>query len=262
MTDLDDQYRNHPVFLLLDQLSEFYDNLSFSAFSFLSHGIKDVFNIDSTMFDSMQGTMRSIKSVSIEGRINDAYALLRKYFDFTVINAYTIAFIENHDIDDGLIVAHINGWVHATERIPGYRALAGYLRKDVKLSRLNAFLIDSPAYKRIRKRCNDHTHYNAYYYAMLNDSKTYLESRKKYLDDFHDDLMRLFVMHFAYVFFLKSHCMMASDYIDALEMGQTPETESQYWVAPFVQDAFDQFIQTTDPELSEYIKTTTDMKLK
>ena len=36
--------------------------------------------------------------------------------------------------------------------------------------------------------------------------------------------------------------MMSSDYLDALECNMQPEADSQYWVAPFVQEIFDDIV--------------------
>ena len=55
--------------------------------------------------------------------------------------------------------------------------------------------------------------------------------------------------------------MMSSDYVDNLDCGLTPEEDSQYFVAPFVQEVFDAVIKKNRMDLAEAIKNKTLMKL-
>jgi len=56
--------------------------------------------------------------------------------------------------------------------------------------------------------------------------------------------------------------MASSDYLDALEVGQQPEEGSQYFVAPFVQQAFDKVIKVKRPDVAAAIKRNTAMVLE
>ncbi len=77
----DPAYQNHRVFLDLKEMAEFYKLFSFSVFSFITVGTGASCNIDSYLYSSIQGTIESIGLLIKNGRINDGYALLRKYFD-------------------------------------------------------------------------------------------------------------------------------------------------------------------------------------
>ena len=50
--------------------------------------------------------------------------------------------------------------------------------------------------------------------------------------------------------------------MDSLECGITPEEDLQYYVAPFVQKAFDGIIKKYRMELAIELKNTTCMKLE
>jgi len=76
--------------------------------------------------------------------------------------------------------------------------------------------------------------------VLLNDKEILLEGRRKALEEFSNDLRDVLILHVSYMFFANGHYMMSSDYVDCLECGMTPEPDSQYWVAPFVQEFFDQ----------------------
>lgn len=55
--------------------------------------------------------------------------------------------------------------------------------------------------------------------------------------------------------------MMSSDYTDALDAGMPPETDSQYWVAPFIQEIFSDVLETKRPDVASLIKKKTSMHL-
>lgn len=55
--------------------------------------------------------------------------------------------------------------------------------------------------------------------------------------------------------------MMASDYMDAFECGMQPEEDSQYLVAPFIQELFDEIITPCRPDVTATIKAHSDMQL-
>ncbi|MGZ4079348.1 MAG: hypothetical protein ACXVDW_18035, partial [Bacteroidia bacterium] len=75
------EYVQHPVFKQLIEYSEFYHSLSDSVMSWVAPGVGSAINIDTYVFSSMQGTLESIHDILKKGRINDSYALLRKYYD-------------------------------------------------------------------------------------------------------------------------------------------------------------------------------------
>ena len=56
-------------------------------------------------------------------------------------------------------------------------------------------------------------------------------------------LNQLFLIHLSVIFHLNSHYLMASDYMDYMEMGMTPPDGSENWIASFAQNAFDKVIR-------------------
>ena len=96
---------------------------------------------------------------------------------------------------------------------------------------------------------------------MLNDNKVHIENRGWWLDRFSSDVRDLFILHLGYIFFLNGHYMMSSDHMDALECGMQPEEDSQYWVAPFIQEVFDELITPRRPDVTFAIKASSAMQL-
>ena len=254
-------YQEHPVFAQLLRYMRFYDRLAMSVFSFVTLGTKALVNMDTYVYSSMQGTVESMRAVLLAGRINDAYALLRKYHDSAVINVYSNLYLHDHVSIENFIVEKINNWLQGKEPLPDYRIMSQYIKASKALQPVNEVLSLDDRYKRLRDRCNDHTHYNFYHYAMLNDRAIHMGSRGKWLDRFSEDACDIFILHLGYLFILNDHYMCASDYLDALECGMEPEEGSQYRVAPYVQEMFDEVITPRRPDVTAAIRATTAMQL-
>jgi hypothetical protein len=259
---IDSTYQEHQVFTQLSEYAGFYKSLSFSIFGFVTKGTKAICNIDSYVYSSIQCTLESIKDILIKGRINDSYALLRKYYDSTIINVYSNLYLDDNFSLENFVVEKIDNWIKGKEQLPEYRVMSQYIRKSKKLSQINKLLYRDNTYKSIRDRCNDHTHYNFYQNMLINDNELYLNNRLDALNTFSKDLANIFILHFSYLFYLNDHYMMSSDYVDSLECGITPEEGSQYNVAPFVQKIFDDVIKRNRMDLAEEIKKNTSMKLE
>lgn len=256
------EYLEHKVFTQLTEYADFYDSLSFSIMGWVSQGTKAIINIDTYVYSSIQGTLESIKIILLQGRINDSYALLRKYFDSTIINVYSNLYLADNFSIDNFIVTKIDNWRNGTDKVPEYRVMSQYIKDSAKLQPINMLLQKDNTYKDLRNRCNDHTHYNYYHNLLLNDNKIYLKNRLKSLDSLAQDLEDIFIQHFSYIFYLNDHYMMSSDYVDSLDFGVTPEEGSQYFVAPFIQDIFDRIMKTKRPDLAQAIQTKTTMDLQ
>lgn len=251
----------HKVFNQLQEFSEFYEHLSDLTMGFLSTGTTAIFNLDTNTFTSISETLDSIKIVLTKGRVNDAYSLFRKYFDSTIINIYTNLYLEDNCTLENFIVTQIENWYKGKEQIPLFRTMSKYIKDSPKLKEITELLEKDQLYKSIRDRCNDHTHYNYYYNLLLNAGKNRLSEHSKVLYTLSQDLTAVFVQHFAYLFYFKDHYMMSTDYVDHLDCGLEPPDDSQYWVAAFVQEAFDKWIKLNRPDIADAIKTKTCMRL-
>ena len=257
----DKAYQDHQVFAELERYKQFYQQLAMSVFSFATMGTTAFCNIDTYVYSSMQGTLDSIKIILLAGRINDGYALLRKYYDSAVINAYSNLYLRDTFSTDNFFVEKINNWLQGKESLPEYRVMSRYLKTSEALKPINDVLDVDERYKRLRDRCNDHTHYNFYRHAMLNDNEIYIKDREWWLNQLLEDVRDIFVLHLGYIFFINDHYMMSSDYMDAMECGMQPEEDSQYWVAPFIQRIFDEVITPRRPDITDTVKAKSAMQL-
>lgn len=257
-----DSFRQHHVFADLDKYADFYNLLSRAVLSFLTPGTKSAWNIDSYTFSSIQGTLESIKNVLTRGRINDAYALLRKYHDAAIINVYSGLYLKNNFGIENMVVAKIDNWIRGKERLPEFSEMSEYIRSSPDLAEITRLLDQESPYGDLRQRCNDHMHYNAYHNLLLNDKELYLPDRLAVMEGFSKELDNVFILHVAYLFYLNDHYMSSSDYLDHLECGMEPSDGSQDYVAPFVQDIFDSVVKKKRADIALAIKKHTAMQLE
>lgn len=256
------EYLENNVFNQLAEMIDFYENLSFQIFGFITSGISTIINIDSSVYSSIQGTMESINIILKEGRINDSYSLLRKYYDSCIINIYSNLYIDDNVNLNNFIATKIDNWLKGKEQLPEYRVMSQYIRSSVKLSKINSLLYKDDRYKIIRRRCNDHTHYNFFYNVILNDNKIYSDNRIKAINAFSSDIVQIFILHLSYLFYLNEHYMASDEYVTSLDLGLIPQENSQYFVAPFIQKIFDNYFKLKRSDIAEIIISETDMILE
>jgi hypothetical protein len=259
-----DDYKNHIVFGVIDNSISFYKTLSFSIMGFATTGTRSVIDIDTYVYSSMEGTLESIKMVLEKGRVGDAFSLLRKFHDSVTLNIYTNLYLaDNRNVTDKYIVEEVTAWLSNKKKLPHntYGKMSEYIENSPKLREMFELLYIEESYRETRTRCNDHTHYNFFDNVLINDNKVYAPKRISLLSNFKQDLENIFVLHLACIFTLSDHYMMSSDYVDCLDVGITPEPDSQYWVASYIQEVFSDIIQSKRPDVAALIKKNTAMHL-
>ena len=258
----DKEYQSHKIFPLLDTLVGYYNAFYMIGPDFLTKGlILGLFNIDKVICGSLAGTLDSVRKVMKDGRLNDAYALLRKYHDGILVAIYVNVYIAENCSLDNFIVEKIQNWVKNKQKLPSSEKMLDVIRKHKPLEDLEKLFDFDGLYHRIRRLTNGNTHYNKLYYLWLNNNMIYNPKREKELDNLYACTLHLFILHFAYMYSLNPHYMMSTDYVDALDAGFQPEDGSQYWVAPYVKDVFNKYIVTKRPDVAEYMRTHTEMEL-
>ncbi len=257
----DKEYQEHHIFADLQRLQKFYGQLSMSVLSFPSMGAKSIFSMDTYVYSSMQGTLESIELTLKAGRINDAYALLRKFHDSVIINVYAALYLRANFSIENFIVEKIHNWQQGKDKLPEFGELSKYIKASDDVRPISDVLHRDDRYKKIRGRCNDNMHYNFYKHVILNDNRIHLESRGKWLIKLSEDLRDLAILHLSYIFFINGNYMMSSDYMDAIDCGMEPEEGSQHWVAPFVQEFFDEVVSPHRPDITAVLKAHSTMCL-
>ena len=261
MNSTDTKYTNYTIFEELNYYVNFYESLSNSVMSFATKGTTAVVNMDTYVYMSMRGTLESINLVLKNGNLNDAYALLRKYYDSVMINAYTNLYINQNSGIADFYVTEINNWLHGKKPLPRMSKMAKYLNNSSSLSKLNKLIDLDRRYEGIRDRCNDNMHYNFFALILLNDGRVYLKERFQYLEQLRNDIRDVFILSVSYILTINEHYMVSSDYLDHLNLGMSPPESSQYWVAPFIQEMANKVLLKERPDILELLKRSTNMEL-
>lgn len=258
----DTAYQSHKVFPLLDSLVEFYNSVYMLGPDFITDGVMSgLFNVDNVTCGSLAGTLDSVRLVLKEGRINDAYALVRKYHDGIISVLYINVYIAENYSFQNCVVEKIQQWVKNKQKLPSAEKMLNTIRKHEPLKDLEKLFDFDGLYHRIRRFTNGNTHYNKLYYLWLNNNMIYNPNREKELENLYSCVLHLFILHFAYMYSLNPHYMMSSDYMDALDCHKEPEEDSQYWVARYVTKVFEKYIVTKRPDIAEYMRNHSEMKL-
>lgn len=260
-SEIDARYLSNEIFVQLESYSSFYESLAFTVMNWLPSGVTWALSVDTYVLSSIQGTIESIIDILKQGRINDAYALTRKYHDSAIINVYANLYLEDNFSLNNLVVKQIDEWVSGKQSLPRYQDMIRYIEESDRLKDMAKLLNTGKTYHTIRKHCDDQMHYNFFAAVLLNDNKVHVD-RQQPLHQLAVDIEQIFIQHFALLFTVKDHYMSSSDYLDALEVGMQPEEGSQYFVAPFVQTMFDTLIKVKRPDVAAVIKENTVMQLE
>jgi len=258
-TPLGKEYLEHKVFSELRDFIGYYDRLSYNCFHFITPGTSAIFNIDTHVFTSMFGTLDSIAMVLEHGRINDAFALLRKFYDSVTIDVYKSIYLKNNSTIEHYLVEDIDNWTQGKTKLPVFPKMAQYIINDKSLGDINAYFDFKGSFSKIRNICNKHSHYNSLIIMMTNDNNIINQNRIKYLDTISFCIRELVIFDFAYNIFLNEGYFTSTDYIDSLDCGVTPNEGSQYLVAYFTEEFFIKYLDKYKPDLANYLKANTSL---
>lgn len=261
MQTSDEMYKKHSIHSDLKYYAKFYEMLSDSVMSYVNVGTSTIMNMDTYVFMSIKCTIESIALVLQDGKVNDAYALLRKYNDAVIINAYTNLYLQDNAGRDGYYIEEINSWLKGCKPLPRIQKMDKYLVDSNRISDLSRLLSIDSRYELIRDRCNDNVHYNSFSLLVMNEGQVYMQERIKVLSQLQQDIKEIFALNISYMFIISPHYMCSSDYIDFLECGMEPPHGSQDWVADFIQEAIDIVLKPTRYDVYSLLKEKTSMHI-
>lgn len=242
------EYQEHIVFKNLDSIEEFYDFLSYNSFAFLPEGLPGTFpNIDTYILSSIKGTVDSIRLLMKSAHLNDAFAIVRKYFDEILLDVYMTVYRQEQKRKNPDFMTYTNervkNWKENSFDIPKYDSTIKYFRRSESYKSLFVFFDFEKRYRKIRELLDDNMHMNSYQLMIINDNEIHNQYRTRYLNILNTCICDLFRYHFASCIFLNPQYFMASDYVDCLDLSQTPPEGSENWIAPLAQNMFDKMIK-------------------
>ena len=252
------QLKDHPILTELEKFSRFYERWSYLIIKFVPLGTKSICHFDTYILSSMQNTLESISLLISNGKINDAYALLRKFHDLAMIDVYIHLKLNQELANQMMIVTEIQEWLEGQGNMPTFQDIRTYIAQS-PLQPIQAALSKFD-YRKIRARCNDHVHYN-YFRNLLMNTEIHNPKIASILDTFQNDIKWIVLLHLSYVFYLMPHFMASNDYTDYMDMGMTPPEGCEYEVAPFVQQIFEDLIVIEAPHIAQLIRSSSSMRL-
>ena len=249
-----DEYQKHHVFDEIGQMMDYYEGVSDTCYSFMPHGTRGIVNYATYVFMSIKRTLDSVRMLLKEGHITDAFVLIRKYFDTVLVEIYIdVVRKEKFDWVSEIVVKDVDDWICSAHRIPSMKKLLKILKESASTRELYPFFGWDSYLKHNRELLDNDVHVNRYNGLLMNCPDLVLDGRENQLENASIILKQVFTMHLAFIFYLNGHYMMASDYMDHMEMGLTPPKGCESWIAPYAQDAFDVFIKPRT-RLAEIIK--------
>jgi len=105
----------------LNFLSKFYKYLSDSVYGQLTKGTYRYLNYRSYIYSSMENTLLSISDILTKNRLNDAYQLLRGYYDTVIIDIYSTLYIEKNIKINKMVIEEIDNWVQGKSKLPSFK---------------------------------------------------------------------------------------------------------------------------------------------
>lgn len=247
---------DHACFQVLDDIAEFYECISETSYSFIQKGTKGLINYESYVFLAIRGTVDSIKVLLQKGRVNDAIVLVRKFYDDILTQIYMMVILkEKFDVFNNFFVEEVNQWLESSFRIPKVLKILQKLENSPYTKDLYPFFGWESDLARYRQLLDDSVHANTYRSMLLNCNVVYQPGvREKQLDEILLILKQLMRVQVAFNFQLSPEYMMSSDYVDYLDKGRTPPKGSEHWIAPFAQEAFNNFVKP-DAILASFIRS-------
>lgn len=261
-SSLGEKYINHHVFKEIEYIANFYDNLSDGCLRFVPTGTNGILNYASYIFMSINGTLESIGSLLKAGRINDAIVLVRKLFDDVLVEIYIdVVRKENFDWEENYIVKDVDEWIKRKHRIPSLKKILSVLQDASSTKDLYPFFGWESYLKHNREILDDSVHANRFKLMLLNCKELNNVERTKHLDGILIILKQIFTIHLAFIVHLNGQYLMASDYMDCLDAGDTPPEGSESWIAPYAQEAFDRYIKPM-PRLASFLIKECGLKIE
>jgi len=260
--DYPETYRKHSVFNEISNIAQLYNSLGITCYSFAAEGAPGIFNYTTYVFGSIQGTLESISTLLKNGRINDAYVLTRKFFDDVLTEIYIdVVREEKWHVFENPIVKDVKDWINSKLKIPSIKNIKSKLKESKSTKDLYPYFGWETYLDDNRKYLNDRVHGNRFHSMLLNCNTVMIDERQKQLDNIETLLTQIITIHISFIFHLHPEYLMASDYTDFLDIGETPPKGSQYWIAPFAQEAFDRYIKPRK-ELCEFIKSSCNLEIQ
>lgn len=218
------------------------------------------------ILDSTTRTLESIKMCCENTNFADAYILLRKFRDDLFYYLFVLTISKDIDLSkisgkdnfnkhEKLILDWMEDRLSNLNSSEVLKAIGNseYLSLAIKKYNLQS------SFKKIGDKLNNFVHSNgkSFYNEPIHKMG---EKVERYCKEFTQELNYITVVFLFLLVLIKPLCVMAVDYVDYLDCGDTPPECSEYWVAPFVQEYLKKNKSLLDENCDLYLKDQTAME--
>lgn len=215
------------------------------------------------LLDSTVMTLKNIKSCLANGSLSDAYTLLRKVRDESLLYLYFLTIVKNHNskrVESNRKIKDLFDWYDSKISFIKNEDIFNYIRMYQNVDCvISEHKLDSE-WEVLRIKLNDYVHTKGRQNAFSNFSQIY--DYETGFDEIREDIKYVAVSIIFILLLIDSTIIMSTDYIDHLEMNISPPEGSQYEVAPIVQDFINTYLKSYNNELVSFIKETSIMKIE
>lgn len=214
------------------------------------------------LLNSTVMTLKNIKSCLEYGSLSDAYTLLRKVRDESLLFLYFLTIVKNHNskkVESNKQIKNLYDWYDSKISYTKNEDIFNYIRAYQKVdSVISEYKLDVE-WETLRIKLNDYVHTKGRQNAFSNYSQSY--DYETGFDEIREDIKYVAVSFIFILLLIDSTIIMSTDYIDHLEMNMSPPEGSQYEVAPIVQDFINTYLKSYNNELVSFIKETSLMNI-
>lgn len=278
----------------IDFLTEFFSSLSeliyFNGHIISFFVGKEYYTLNTALIDSSAQTIKSIKLCCSIGSFSDANTLVRKLRDDLIQYVYVLNIISlrkpfleesiseirtdnseefansilnlqfNNTLteDEQAITAWFNNSITDSQRpIRKKLEFENYMKVLRQNGNINQILSEynlQEYWEKLRKRLNDYIHNNGTAFANHNTISAFHKNLAVHLKNISIRTSYISSFFVVLLFMIDASLFSSTDYMDHLECDMQPPENSQYFIAPFVQDFIDKKVAKIHPELKEYLK--------
>ncbi len=242
-----------------------------SSFSFLQFGRDTVLTklsvilSPSSVLDSTVKTLHSILLCCEYGHFTDTIILIRKYRDDLLFYLYLISVGESCDllnsIPPGKHEENIKKWqtnalsdLHVSE-ILKYIGMRPEIRPAIKKYNLRSGL------EKIGVTLNNYVHGNGVMFYNQHPQSYTGKQIKSFVNSTTNHLSYITVSFVFLLALCQPSSIMSSDYVDYMDCGDIPPENSQYWVAPFVEEYLGNYGCLLGADCMGYLREITNMEI-
>ena len=251
------------------QLTEFFwdldDLISFrNAYPFWDD--KKTHLLQAQPIKSVIYTLNSIKLCCEYGSISDANTLIRKYRDDLFFYLYLLEACnkkEQLQFPNSKHTNNIKKWFNNKLTSFNFNSdVIPYLKSNATINEvINKYKLND-TWRVIFKNLNNYVHNNGVLYCTTNFCSLKDGDFKKLLYDVDFKIKYIAINFVVFFILINPHFIMSSDYIDYCDMGMKPPDDSQYWIAPFIQEFVDENIAKYNPKLKQFLKDNIYMNIE